>query len=138
MLEGLFVTVTGFSHYWNKTPFPIGAVLLCRKEPQNPYDSEAIAVWMQGGEKVGYIANSTNTKANGTMSAARIYDRIGDCFLIEVCFSTQSKIICRVTSPDVQDPEIISCFSSNAEDLEEECGEGPDSCIAIEPTRFRN
>lgn len=32
------------------------------------------------GSRVGYIANSANTKANGTMSAARIYDKVGDFF----------------------------------------------------------
>ena len=43
---------------------------------------------------MGYIANSASTKANGTMSAARIYDYVGRQFLIEVCFSTQTKVIC--------------------------------------------
>ena len=45
------------------------------------------------------------------MSAARIYDRVGKYFSIEVCFSTQSKIICEVTCFDVQDKELIDRFS---------------------------
>ena len=48
-----------------------------------------------------YVANSVHTKANGTMSAARVYDRVGDLFWVEVCFSTQSKIICQITDFDV-------------------------------------
>ncbi|MBS5645763.1 MAG: hypothetical protein KHW46_08390 [Clostridiales bacterium] len=49
-----------------------------------------------------YVANSVHTKANGTMSAARVNDRVGDLFWVEVCFSTYSKIICQITDLDVQ------------------------------------
>lgn len=111
MLDGTFVTVTGFKNYRDREPFPIGATLLCCKEPENAYDTEAIKVLAEGGSKVGYIANGSNTKANGTMSAARIYDRVGKYFSVEVCFTTQSKIICIVTSFDVQDQETITRFS---------------------------
>ena len=111
MLKGTFVTITGFNHYKDRDPFSIGATFLCCKEPDNAYDSEAIKVLIQGGYTIGYIANSASTKANGTMSAARIYDRVGEYFLIEVCFSTQSKIICEVTCFDVQDKELIDSFS---------------------------
>ena len=34
---------------------------------------------------VGYIANSTNTVAGGTMSAGRIYDRVEKKFYVRVC-----------------------------------------------------
>ena len=111
MLKGTFVTITGFNHYKDRDPFSIGATFLCCKEPDNAYDSEAIKVLIQGGYTIGYIANSASTKANGTMSAARIYDRVGKYFSIEVCFSTQSKIICEVTCFDVQDKELIDRFS---------------------------
>ncbi|MGM9648448.1 MAG: HIRAN domain-containing protein [Butyricicoccaceae bacterium] len=115
MLDGIFVTVTGFKHYRDKLPFAIGAELLCCKEPDNPYDTEAIQVLSKGGYQVGYIANGVNTKANGTMSAARIYDRVGHCFLIEVCFSTQSKVICRVTQVDVKDEAVLKLFALDEE-----------------------
>ncbi len=118
MLEGTFVTVTGFNHYYDRIPFSIGAVLLCCKEPDNSYDTEAIKVLAENGRKVGYIANGTNTKANGTMSAARIYDRVGDWFSIEVCFSTKSTVICRVICFDIQDVEMIARFSCVDEEEE--------------------
>ena len=110
MLDGIFVTVTGFNQYRDRDPFPIGAILLCCKEPDNPYDTEAIKVLSDGGCKVGYIANGASTKANGTMSAARLYDRVGDYFSISVCFSTRSKVICKVISFDEKDPVMLKRF----------------------------
>ena len=35
MLSGIFITITGFKSYHGKTPFSIGAQLLCCKDPQN-------------------------------------------------------------------------------------------------------
>ena len=105
MLDGTFVTITRLNRYREGNPFAVGKVLLCCKEPDNPYDTEAIRVLAEGGQQVGYLANSVSTKANGTMSAARVYDRVGDCFAIEVCFSTQTKVICQVVCFDVRDGE---------------------------------
>lgn len=45
---------------------------------------------------VGYVANSPYTKATGTMSAGRIYEKEGMKFWVEVMFITSSKIICKV------------------------------------------
>lgn len=104
MLEGTFITVTGFRGLREKQPFPIGAQLLCCKDPDNTIDTEAIRVFAKGGRSVGYVANSASTKANGTMSAARIYDTVGDRFTVEVCFTTQTKVICRLLSPSIDDP----------------------------------
>ncbi|MCI5615825.1 MAG: HIRAN domain-containing protein [Clostridia bacterium] len=110
MLSGIFITITGFKSYHGKTPFSIGAQLLCCKDPQNAYDSEAIRVLAPGGDTVGYVANSASTKANGTMSAARLYDHVGDRFLAEVCFTTQTKIICQIICQDIQDPALFQPF----------------------------
>ena len=63
-----------------------------------------------GGDTVGYVANSASTKANGTMSAARLYDHVGDRFLAEVCFTTQTKIICQIICQDIQDPALFQPF----------------------------
>ena len=120
MLDGIFVTVTGFKHYNDRAPFPIGEILLCCKEPNNPYDTEAIMVLSYGGYKVGYIANGAGTKANGTMSAARLYDRVGDNFLIEVCFSTNTKIICQVLAFDVTDPGVLERYFDINDDIDDE------------------
>lgn len=95
-MEQIYVTVTGFKNYYGHTPFQIGNLIRCRKEPKNPYDAEAIRCTLPMIGTVGYIANSVHTVAGGTQSAGRIYDRVEDKFYIRVMFTTASKIICRV------------------------------------------
>ncbi len=99
-MEEMYVTVTGFGNYYKKKPFAIGNVLICEKEPENKYDSEAIVVKLPIIGQVGYISNSPYTMAGGTTSAGRIYDKVEDVFYIRVLFTTQSKIICRVENGD--------------------------------------
>lgn len=107
-MEELYVTVTGFSHYYGKKPFVVGNVLICEKEPGNRYDSEAIAVRLPLVGTVGFVANSTNNTAVGTMSAGRVYDKVEDKFYVRVMFITDSKVICHVENDakDVLEAEI--------------------------------
>jgi len=91
-----YITITGFYYYYEKKPFAIGNLIRCRKEPDNRYDCEAIKCTLPMLGTVGYIANSPNTVAGGTMSAGRLYDQVGERFYVRVMFTTQSKIICRV------------------------------------------
>lgn len=82
------------------------------KEANNPYDNEAIEVHCMAGEvgaklagleasdnlKRGYVANSVSTKANGTWSAGRLYDKIGDNPTIaKVLFVKEHCVIAEVT-----------------------------------------
>lgn len=102
----LYVTIVGFSHYFGIQAFPIGAQISCLKEPQNAYDSEAIKATISVIGTVGYIANSVNTKANGTLTAGRIYDRVGESFTVRVLFTTSTKVIAKVeVPPDMPAPE---------------------------------
>lgn len=96
----LFVTVTGFDHYAGRRVFSIGALVLCRKEPENVYDPEAIVCLFPGFGKLGYLANSVHTVAEGCMSAGRVYDKVEDTFFIRVLFKSYTKIICRVEKGD--------------------------------------
>ena len=48
------------------------------KEPNNEVDSEAIKVEMRGIGQIGYVANSPYTVLGESMSAGRLYDKIGD------------------------------------------------------------
>ena len=91
-----YITITGFQHYYDKKPFAIGNLIRCCKEPDNCHDAEAIKCMLPMLGTVGYVANSTYTVAGGTMSAGRIYDRVGEKFYVRVLFTTSSKIICRV------------------------------------------
>ena len=79
--KNIFITITGFQHYYGLEPFKIGNLIRCAKEPGNPYDSDAIRAFLPYIGKVGYIANSPQTKAGGTESASRIYERVPKRFL---------------------------------------------------------
>lgn len=77
--EGIVITIL-----FNKNkPLNVGNILTLVKEPDNNYDAEAIAVTLDD-EKIGYVANSTNTVVKGTMSAGRVYDKINDMQQAEV------------------------------------------------------
>jgi hypothetical protein len=91
-----YITITGFQHYYGLKPFKIGNTITLKKMPENEYDSEAIRAEMPIIGTVGYVANSPQTTANGTMSAGRIYDHIGDICRVEVMFTTHTKVICKV------------------------------------------
>ena len=71
-MKKVYVTITGMKYYYGFNPFSIGKKLTCKKEHNNPYDSEAIKVTMKNIGTVGYIANSPYTKANGTMGAGAV------------------------------------------------------------------
>jgi len=103
MPDGSFVTVCGFSSYQGLAPFNIGARFMCQKEPSNPHDDEAIRVMDESGVTIGYLANGGSTRANGTLSASRIYDRVGQLFVIEVWFTTRTKVICKIVSFDAME-----------------------------------
>lgn len=94
--EPCYITITGTNHYYDKKPFAIGNLIRCTKERDNRHDGEAIKCTLPMLGTVGYIANSPYTVAGGTMSAGRVYDRVGDRFYVRVMFTTQTKIICRV------------------------------------------
>ena len=51
--KNIFVTITGFQHYYGREPFQIGNLIRCAKEPGNPYDSDAIRAFLPYIGKVG-------------------------------------------------------------------------------------
>ena len=95
-MTDLYVTIVGFSHYCGINAFPIGMQLLCVKEPDNAHDNEAIKVTLPLIGTVGYIANGVNTKANGTLTAGRLYEKVGESFNVRVLFTTPAHVIARV------------------------------------------
>ena len=64
-----YVTITGFKHYYDLTPFRIGGLIRCSKDVDNPHDGEAIRCSLPHLGTVGYLANSPSTVAGGTYSA---------------------------------------------------------------------
>ena len=90
-----FITVTGISHYYGSRPFAVGTLIRCIKEPDNEYDCFAIKCCLPYIGTVGYIANSENTVAGGTLSAETIYYSVPDSFFARIMFTLSGQVICR-------------------------------------------
>lgn len=88
-----FITITGLKYHCKEIPFDTGNKVLLVKEPTNKYDKEAIVVYYSGYGLVGYVANSVYTVYRGTMSAGRIYDKIGKKAFARVMFIGNSSAI---------------------------------------------
>ena len=77
-MSKIYFTITGTGHYYGQKFFESNMEVKLVKEPDNDYDKEAIRVEMGGLGKVGYVANSPHTVLGESISAGRLYDRIGD------------------------------------------------------------
>ena len=77
-MNEIYFTIAGCSHYFGSDFMEKGMRVKLVKEPDNEYDKEAIQVKIKGLGKVGYVANSPYTVKGESMSAGRLYDRIGD------------------------------------------------------------
>ena len=69
-----FITITHLDDYLAINSLRIGQKLTLKKDHDNPYDDEAIAVYSSRGNKIGYVANSVSTVCRGTGSSGFIYD----------------------------------------------------------------
>lgn len=95
-MNKLRFTVAGYYFYDGINPFEENKYFKLIKEPNNDHDSEAIRIEDFFGKKVGYIANSTNTVIEKTMSGGRIYDKLDDISYCKVHKLTDDGIICEV------------------------------------------
>lgn len=77
-MEKVYFTIAGTNHLLGQDFFEPKMEVKLIKEPDNEYDKEAIRVEMDGLGLVGYVANSPYTVQGESMSAGRMYDRIGD------------------------------------------------------------
>ena len=77
------------------------------KEPDNEYDKEAIQVKVKGLGKVGYVANSPYTVKGESMSAGRLYDKLGDKAKGKVVFVIDGGVVCRIVDTGVENLSII-------------------------------
>ncbi len=73
----MYITITGQKHYFGMLPFSVGETVILRPEPENVYDNRAIAVYTKVHGKSGMVAQSADMRADGTVSASAIYDKIG-------------------------------------------------------------
>lgn len=70
----VYVAITGLNHYYGTSFLKPGQLVQLLKDPDNPYDQEAIRAEIPPIGKIGYVANSIYTVPKGCRSAGRIYD----------------------------------------------------------------
>ena len=95
-MKEMYITITGTSHYYGIDFIKSGLTVRLTKEPDNEYDKEAIAVKMQGLDKIGYVANSPYTVLGESVSAGRVYDKISMETEAEVLYVLPQGVICKV------------------------------------------
>ena len=120
----LYITVLASNKLHGQKPLAIDGIVKLVKEPENKYDTEAIACEMRYFGKIGYVSNSVQTVAKGTMSAGRLYDKISDEYFAKIKFITGDVAIAKVLNSDefiseVENPESdVHYLSENLESME--------------------
>ena len=76
------------------------------KEPDNPYDAEAIGCEIRHFGKIGYVANSTTSVFKGCMSAGRIYDKIIDGYIAKIKFTRRNIAIAKILTSEEYSEEL--------------------------------
>lgn len=103
----VFITLTGTKHYFGNDFLKKGTKIRLEKEPDNEYDKEAIKVTYEGLGKIGDVANSSYTVIGESMSAGRLYDKIGDVAYAKVILVTPAGTICKICKKSlVKDEEL--------------------------------
>ena len=97
MKKDVFITINHFDECFGYTRFRVGEKLILKKDHDNPYDDEAIAVYTENDYKCGYVANSVCSVARGTCSAGRVYDQMGEEAACTVRFITEEMLIAEIS-----------------------------------------
>ena len=100
-MSEIYITITGTNHFHGTEFMEPKMEVTLRKDPDNEYDSEAIKAEMPGLGQVGHVANSTYTVLGESMSAGRLYDRIGDTARAEILYVLPKGVVCRVCGETV-------------------------------------
>lgn len=95
-MEKTYVTLTGTRYYHGKDFLEAGMKVKLMKEPENEYDKEAIRVELPGLGLIGHIANSPKTVIGESISAGRLYDKIGEEAFAKVKYVLPTGILLKV------------------------------------------
>ena len=95
-MKKAYFTITGLKHYHGDGFLKKGMKVKLAKEPENEYDREAIRVELEGLGKIGYVANSPYTVIGESLSAGRLYDRIGKKARGEILLLAPKGALCRI------------------------------------------
>ena len=89
----IYITIDHIEDFGGYDQIFVGDTLILKKDRENRYDDEAVAVFGSDMFKLGYVANSVDTVARGTYSAGRLYEHIGDKSECTIMFKLQEQAI---------------------------------------------
>lgn len=95
-MKPIYFTITGTKHYFGSDFLKPGMKVKLQKDTQNEFDSEAIAIKMDGLGKIGYVANSRYTVLGESFSAGRLYDKINKKATGTVLYVLDNGVLCRL------------------------------------------
>ena len=96
-MKKMYFTIAGCNHYFGNDFMKKGMKVKLKKEPDNAHDKEAIMVNIKGLGKCGYVANSSYTVNGDSMSAGRLYDKLGKKAKAKIVYVIPGGAICRIT-----------------------------------------
>lgn len=99
-MEKMYFTIAGTRHHYGQEYFEPKMEVKLIKEPDNKADKEAIRVELDGLGLVGYVANSPYTVLGESMSAGRLYDRIGESARGVVRYVLPQGVLCEVVESE--------------------------------------
>ncbi|OUM98459.1 MAG: hypothetical protein BAA02_07725 [Paenibacillaceae bacterium ZCTH02-B3] len=94
--EDVLIAVAGTKHYFGTDFLRPGQLVRLVKEPENPFDGEAIRVELMPLGRIGYVANSPHTVPRGCRSAGRIYDTFEEAIFAEILLVARDMAVARL------------------------------------------
>lgn len=94
MDKRIYFTIAGTNHHFGHDFLEPKMEVKMIKDKENEYDSEAIRVELPGLGLIGYVANSPYTVLGESMSAGRLYDKIGDEAVGTVLYVLPKGVVC--------------------------------------------
>lgn len=117
-MKEMYFTITGCNHYYGNEFMEKGMKVKLVKEPDNEYDKEAIQVKIKGLGKCGYVANSPYTVKGESMSAGRLYDKLGKKAKGRIVFVIGNGAICKITDSGLDGEDELEMSDLDVDELE--------------------
>jgi len=99
-MADIYFTIAGTNYYHGQEFIEPKMEVKLVKEPDNEMDTEAIKVEMPGIGLIGYVANSPYTVLGESMSAGRLYDKIGETAMGTVLYVLPNGVLCVLNVKD--------------------------------------
>lgn len=119
-MSEMYFTIAGCNHYFGNEFMKKGMKVKLVKEPDNLYDTEAILVKVKGLGKCGYVANSSFTVQGDSMSAGRLYDKLGKKAKAKIVYVIPGGAVCKITKTGLEDKEITTLYTDCEERVHNE------------------